>query len=82
MFERWLEQNYRKLDDTGKDIGPFTVAEISRSMHRGYPADKFILDMMWEIHTYFGFPKSEPHGGGPGGGHFGLHRGGAAPHRW
>jgi hypothetical protein len=59
-FERWLEENYRKLDDTGKDIGPYTTAEIARSMHRGYPADKFILDMMREIHGYFGFPKSNP----------------------
>lgn len=71
-FERWLEQNYRKLDDTGKDIGPFTVAEISRSMHRGYPADKFILDMMREIHTYFGFPKSNRMAVGLGGGHSGF----------
>jgi lactate dehydrogenase-like 2-hydroxyacid dehydrogenase/phosphoserine aminotransferase len=71
-FEHWLEQNYRKKDDKGRDIGPFTVAEISRSMHRGYPADKFILDMMREIHTYFGFPKSNRMAIGLGGGHSGF----------
>ena len=59
-FEHWLEQNYRKLDDKGRDIGCFTAAEIGRSMHRGYPADKFLLDMMREIHRYFEFPEAEP----------------------
>ena len=71
-FERWLEKNYRKLDDTGKDAGPFTAAEIGRSMHRGYPADKFLLDMMREIHRYFGFPKSNKMAVGLGGGHSGF----------
>lgn len=71
-FEHWLEENYRKLDDTGKDLGPYTVAEISRSMHRGYPADKFILDMMREIHGYFSFPKSNRMAVGLGGGHSGF----------
>lgn len=71
-FEHWLEQNYRKLDDTGRDIGPFTAAEIGRSMHRGYPADKFLLDMMREIHRYFGFPKSNRLAVGLGGGHSGF----------
>src|ERR1700730_6893569 len=52
-FEAWLEANYRKLDDHGRDLGPFTVGEIERSMHRGYPADKIVLDMMREIHRYF-----------------------------
>ena len=71
-FEHWLEANYRKLDDTGKDIGPFTVAEIARSMHRGYPADKFLLDMMREIHRYFRFPRSNKMAVGLGGGHSGF----------
>ncbi len=71
-FEHWLEENYRKFDDTGKDLGPYTVAEIARSMHRGYPADKFILDMMREIHGYFGFPKSNRMAVGLGGGHSGF----------
>ena len=71
-FEHWLEDNYRKRDDTGRDLGPFTVAEISRSMHRGYPADKFIHDMMREIHGYFGFPKSNRLAVGLGGGHSGF----------
>src|SRR5437667_2701811 len=51
-FERWLEKHYRKLDDKGHDIGAYTAAEIGRSMHRGYPADKFLSDMMREIHRY------------------------------
>jgi lactate dehydrogenase-like 2-hydroxyacid dehydrogenase/phosphoserine aminotransferase len=71
-FEAWLESNYRKLDDRGRDLGPFTVAEVSRSMHRGYPADKFLLDMMREIHRYFGFPKSNRMAVGLGGGHSGF----------
>ena len=49
-FENWLEKTYRKRDDQGNDIGPFTAAEIGRSMHRGYPADAILLDMMGEIH--------------------------------
>lgn len=71
-FEHWLEHNYRKLDDTGRDTGPFTAAEIGRSMHRGYPADKFLLDMMREIHRYFEFPKSNKMAVGLGGGHSGF----------
>ena len=71
-FEHWLEANYRKFDDAGKDLGPYTVAEIARSMHRGYPADKFILDMMREIHSYFGFPRSNRMAVGLGGGHSGF----------
>ncbi len=71
-FEHWLEKNYRKLDDTGRDIGAFTAAEIGRSMHRGYPADKFLLDMMREIHRYFEFPKSNRMAVGLGGGHSGF----------
>jgi lactate dehydrogenase-like 2-hydroxyacid dehydrogenase/phosphoserine aminotransferase len=71
-FEHWLETNYRKLDDKGRDLGPFTVAEIGRSMHRGYPADKFLLDMMREIHRYFEFPKANKMAVGLGGGHSGF----------
>ncbi|MBI2719835.1 MAG: phosphoglycerate dehydrogenase [Rhizobiales bacterium] len=71
-FERWLEHNYRKLDDQGRDVGAFTAAEIGRSMHRGYPADKFLLDMMREIHRYFGFPKTNRMAVGLGGGHSGF----------
>ncbi|MCX8508409.1 MAG: hypothetical protein ORN49_05950, partial [Rhodobacteraceae bacterium] len=71
-FERWLETNYRKLDDKGRDLGPFTAAEIGRSMHRGYPADKFLLDMMREIHRYFEFPKANKMAVGLGGGHSGF----------
>lgn len=71
-FDHWLEENYPKLDDTGRDIGCFTAAEIGRSMHRGYPADKFLLDMMREIHRYFEFPKSNRLAVGLGGGHSGF----------
>ena len=71
-FEHWLEQNYRKLDENGNDLGPFTTAEIARSMHRGYPADKFLLDMMQNIHRYFEFPKANRMAVGLGGGHSGF----------
>ncbi len=71
-FEAWLESTYRKLDDTGRDVGPFTAAEIGRSMHRGYPADKILLDMMREIHRYFEFPRSNKMAVGLGGGHSGF----------
>jgi lactate dehydrogenase-like 2-hydroxyacid dehydrogenase/phosphoserine aminotransferase len=71
-FEAWLEKNYRKLDDTGRDIGAFTAAELSRSMHRGYPADKILCDMMREIHRYFEFPKANKVAVGLGGGHSGF----------
>ena len=71
-FEAWLEQNYRKVDDTGKEHGPFTAAEIGRSMHRGYPADKILVDMMREIHRYFEFPKKNKMAVGLGGGHSGF----------
>ncbi len=71
-FDSWLERNYRKLDDKGRDLGPFTSAEIGRSMHRGYPADKFLLDMMREIHRYFEFPKANKMAVGLGGGHSGF----------
>ena len=71
-FEAWLERTYRKLDDTGRDLGPFTAAELGRSMHRGYPADKVLLDMMREIHRYFEFPKANKMAVGLGGGHSGF----------
>ncbi len=57
-FDAWIEKTYRKFDDRGNDIGGFTTAEISRSMHRGYPADKILTDMVRAIHRYFGFPKT------------------------
>ncbi len=71
-FEAWLEANYRKLDDRGGDLEPFTAGELERSMHRGYPADKIVLDMMREIHRYFGFPKQNRMAVGLGGGHNGF----------
>lgn len=71
-FDAWLEKTYRKLDDKGHPIGSFTSAEIGRSMHRGYPADKILIDMMREIHRYFEFPKSNKMAVGLGGGHSGF----------
>ena len=71
-FDAWLEASYRKLDDKGNDLGPFTTAEIGRSMHRGYPADKILTDMMRSIHQYFEFPKQNLMAVGLGGGHSGF----------
>ncbi|MBB4238057.1 NAD(P)-dependent oxidoreductase [Rhizobium esperanzae] len=71
-FDAWIEKTYRKFDDKGNDIGGFTTAEISRSMHRGYPADKILTDMMRAIHTYFHFPKTNRMAVGLGGGHSGY----------
>ncbi len=71
-FEHWLENNYPKQDDKGNIIGNFTVAEFGRGMHRGYPADKVLLDMMSEIHRYFGFHQNAKMAVGLGGGHSGF----------
>lgn len=71
-FETWLEENYRKIDASGQDGGPITPGELDRGMHRGYPADKVVLDMMRAIHTYFGFPKQNRMAVGLGGGHNGF----------
>jgi lactate dehydrogenase-like 2-hydroxyacid dehydrogenase/phosphoserine aminotransferase len=71
-FDAWIEENYPKLDDKGNRIGSFTTAEIGRGMHRGYPADKVLNDMMREIHRYFGFPKANKMAVGLGGGHSGF----------
>ena len=71
-FDSWIEANYPKLDDKGNQIGNFTTAEIGRGMHRGYPADKVLNDMMREMHRYFGFPKKNKMAVGLGGGHSGF----------
>lgn len=71
-FENWLEANYPKCDDQGKVIGNFTAAELGRGMHRGYPADKVLLDMMHHMHRYFGFNKQTKIAVGLGGGHSGF----------
>ena len=71
-FDSWIEANYPKLDDQGKVIGHFTSAEIGRGMHRGYPADKVLNDMMREMHRYFAFPKKNKMAVGLGGGHSGF----------
>ena len=71
-FDAWLEVNYPKLDDRGNAAGNFTTAELGRGMHRGYPADKVLLDMMREIHRYFVFPKKNQLAVGLGGGHSGF----------
>ncbi|MCZ4281985.1 NAD(P)-dependent oxidoreductase [Kiloniella laminariae] len=72
QFDSWLESNYAKVDDRGNRIGSFTTSEIGRSMHRGYPADKVLLDMAREIHRYFEFPKKNKMAIGLGGGHSGF----------
>jgi len=71
-FEAWLEANYPKVDDRGNRLGPVTAGELDRCMHRGYPADKVVADMMREIHRYFGFPKQNVMAVGLGGGHSGF----------
>ena len=71
-FQRWLEKNYRKISESGQDLGPITKGELDRGMHRGYPADKVVLDMMRGIHRYFRFPKQNRMAVGLGGGHNGF----------
>ncbi len=71
-FSEWVTTRYRKLSDTGADLGGFTVGELARSMHRGYPADAILLDMARRIHTYFGYPKTHRMAIGLGGGHSGF----------
>ena len=71
-FQRWLEKNYRKISDSEQDVGPITKGELDRGMHRGYPGDKVVLDMMREIHRYFRFPKQNRMAVGLGGGHNGF----------
>ena len=45
------------------------MAEISRSMHCGFPAEAILFNMMHNIHRYFGFTKSNPMAVGLGAGH-------------
>lgn len=71
-FDRWLEENYAKIDDKGQRVGSLTTPEIGRSMHRGYPADKVLLDMAQAIHRYFEFPDKNKMAIGLGGGHSGF----------
>ncbi|NRA87997.1 MAG: phosphoglycerate dehydrogenase [Rhizobiales bacterium] len=71
-FYAWLEATYPKLDDNGAVIGNYTTAELGRGMHRGYPADKVLLDMMGEMTRYFEFPKKNKIAIGLGGGHSGF----------
>ena len=71
-FEQWLGQSYRKTDASGADIGGFTVHELSRCMHRGYPGDAILHDMAHHIHRYFGFPDHIRLAVGVGGGHSGF----------
>lgn len=71
-FADWVTLRYRKLSDTGADLGGFTIGELARSMHRGYPADAILLDMARKIHSYFDYPKSNWMAIGLGGGHSGF----------
>ncbi len=71
-FNSWIETNYPKYDDKGNIIGNFTTGELGRSMHRGYPADKVLLDMMSHIHRYFNYSDKTKIAIGLGGGHSGF----------
>jgi lactate dehydrogenase-like 2-hydroxyacid dehydrogenase/phosphoserine aminotransferase len=71
-LKRGWRITYQKLDDQGQKTGPVTTGELDRCMHRGYPADKVVLDMMREIHNYFEFPKQNKMAVGLGGGHSGF----------
>lgn len=71
-FNAWIEATYPKLDDTGNKIGNFTQAEFNRGMHRGYPADQVLLDMMRTLVRYFNFPNKNKIAVGLGGGHSGF----------
>ena len=71
-FDLWLEETYPKFDDQGSKIGNYTSAELGRGMHRGYPADKVLLDMMGELTRYFEFPEKNKIAVGLGGGHSGF----------
>ena len=72
QFNKWIEDSYPKLDDAGNKVGNFTTSELARGMHRGYPADKVLIDMMHTIHSYFEFPVKNKMAVGLGGGHSGF----------
>ena len=71
-YQAWIENTYPKLNDKGKTIGKSTAREFNRSIHRGFPAEVVLRDMVREIHRYFEFPKKNKMAVGIGGGHTGF----------
>lgn len=71
-YEAWIEDTYPLLSDTGYPVGKSTFRELNRSIHRGFPAENVLRDMVREIHRYFEFPKSSKMVVGIGGGHTGF----------
>ena len=71
-YQAWIENTYPKLSDKGDAIGKSTGREFNRSIHRGFPADEVLRDMMHDIHRYFEFPKKNKMAVGIGGGHTGF----------
>ena len=71
-YEAWIEENYPLLSDKGEEIGKSTFRELNRSIHRGFPAENVLRDMVREIHRYFEFPKKNKMVVGIGGGHTGF----------
>jgi phosphoserine aminotransferase len=71
-YQTWIEKTYPKLDDKGEVVGNSTGREFNRSIHRGFPAEVVLRDMVREIHRYFEFPKKNKMAVGIGGGHTGF----------
>ncbi len=71
-YEAWIENTYPLLSDAGNSVGKSTFRELNRSIHRGFPAENVLLDMVREIHRYFEFPKTNKMVVGIGGGHTGF----------
>jgi len=71
-FEAWIEDNYPLVNDQGKVVGKSSFREFNRSIHRGFPAEPVLRDMVREIHRYFEFPKKNKMVVGIGGGHTGF----------
>jgi phosphoserine aminotransferase len=71
-YQTWIEKTYPKLDDKGEVVGKSTGREFNRSIHRGFPAEVVLRDMVREIHRYFEFPKKNKMAVGIGGGHTGF----------
>ena len=71
-YETWIENTYPLMSDTDNPVGKSTFRELNRSIHRGFPAENVLRDMVREIHRYFEFPKSNKMVVGIGGGHTGF----------
>ena len=71
-YQAWIEKTYPKLSDKGGVIGKSTGREFNRNIHRGFPAEVVLRDMVREIHRYFEFPKKNKMAVGIGGGHTGF----------